>query len=735
MRARAKDYLKNPIIIITAIFIISFSNFCWANNVIIDSVTLEDRDSGANSVVVEFNVSWDNSWRDETNHDALWVFIKICEATCLASNGEGWEHGDLKSSGLNPADTAPGSNEDLDIFVPSDKVGAFLRRKAVGTGIFASSDVRLTVDYNSSAGVDDGDQIQLKVFAIEMVYIPESNFDIGDGTSITESTYAFHATQNNTKERVTAGMLENVYVDLNVSDDLQLISSSYGIGIDGNEGLDRDGDDYVDNFTFPVGYEAFYLMKYELSQGQWREFLNSLPQTHQETRTWTSIVDEDVENLYVMTDPGVDPTKQVDRQTIKSGADPADGVPYTFICDLDNDDVGDEYNDGEWIAMNYVHWPDHCAYADWAGLRPMSELEYEKACYGPDAAILGKNAWQTANVTETLATIVNDGEAIEVANTGNGLCNYWGFTKKDGPYRVGFTATDVSDREDAGSGYYGNMQLSGNLDELAVTVGGTVGRAFGGTHGDGTLTTTTVSGYQGNATNLDWPGITATTQYGVTAYASTVDAGLAGRRGSNYNSNLVSVSKRVNATSGMGDRGKMKGIRLARTAADPTYLFQTRTPTAFSIGDEELEDWSDKEEIEHDDDVYATVVLAEGEFSEYLKAQDFDFDIPSGATVERIIVEIEKKSSGGNTEDEEVQMIDSDNSFCDDNPDTGTWPNNPSSQLRYFYGDESDWASGCYGTATEMNHADVGVGFKVEQGIGENTISVDQIKMTIYYTE
>ena len=57
------------------------------------------------------------------------------------------------------------------------------------------------------------------------------------------------------------------------------------------------------------------------------------------------------------------------------------------------------------------------------------------------------------------------------------------------------------------------MDLGGNLKERVVTIGNTTGLLFKGTEGTGALNTTT--GYEGNATNTDWPGIDAQPQYGV----------------------------------------------------------------------------------------------------------------------------------------------------------------------------------------------------------------------------
>ena len=99
----------------------------FANNISISNVSIEDRDSNLNTAIVEFDISWDNSWRSAENHDAAWVVLKVTKS------GQVY-HGYMKNSGLNPADTSPGSNKDLEIYVPTDLTGAFIRRKSTGTG-------------------------------------------------------------------------------------------------------------------------------------------------------------------------------------------------------------------------------------------------------------------------------------------------------------------------------------------------------------------------------------------------------------------------------------------------------------------------------------------------------------------------------------------------------------------------------------------------------------------------
>ena len=112
-----------------------------------------------------------------------------------------------------------------------------------------------------------------------------------------------------------------------------------------------------------------------------------------------------------------------------------------------------------------------------------------------------------------------------------------------GPLRVGIFAESSDNRTTSGAGFYGNMELSGNLNEMVVNVGRNQGRQFLGSHGDGQLTT--VSGYEGNATNIDWPGINGTdSARGVTG---TVGSGYRG--GDFLSSNLrdFQISSRGNA--------------------------------------------------------------------------------------------------------------------------------------------------------------------------------------------
>jgi len=82
-----------------------------------------------------------------------------------------------------------------------------------------------------------------------------------------------------------------------------------------------------------------------------------------------------------------------------------------------------------------------------------------------------------------------------------------------GPVRPGIFATSSSSRERAGAGYYGVMDLTGNLHEMVVTIGNTWGTVFYAIHGDGSINNDTDGA--GFARQLGWPGTAAEAIQGV----------------------------------------------------------------------------------------------------------------------------------------------------------------------------------------------------------------------------
>jgi formylglycine-generating enzyme required for sulfatase activity len=141
--------------------------------------------------------------------------------------------------------------------------------------------------------------------------------------------------------------------------------------------------------------------------------------------------------------------------------------------------------------------------ADWLGLRPMTELEYEKAARGVEAPVANEYAWG-----DTVLTV----------------------------YRGLARAPEGNSRLSSGASYWGLMGLSGGVWESCVGVDSPEGQAFDGSHGDGNLGSTAWSGLSG---------------------------GIGLRGGSNQSEwGTLRVSDRSRSSGGVSDRG----FRLVRTA-------------------------------------------------------------------------------------------------------------------------------------------------------------------------
>lgn len=502
-------------------FIFLFTLFCallftptQANNISVSNVSFSSRST--NHTTVQFDISWDNSWRASVNYDAAWVFMKYS-----TDAGVTWQHCLLGSSGTNPGGFSSGTGTPMDIVVPADRTGAFLQMSKPGYGTLGQSGVQL--DWNGPISAS-----RVKVFAIEMVYIPSGAFYLGDGACYNgnDKDSFFDAGKGCTADSaVTIGASAPYISDSggNASGDIKWQNHS------GDSGDLPDSRTQL-NSNFPTGYHAFYLMKYEISQGQYRDFLNTLTRDQQNNRTASQASD-----YYALSGT----TDGNSRNGIRCPSTIGAG-PITFGCDLNGNKIFNESDDGEWIASNFLSDDDLLAYADWAGLRPMTELEFEKSCRGPLFPLADEYAWGSTDISWA-SNIEYSGAINEyVGAIGNGLCNYGGFL----PLRCGFAATgDTVFRAQAGAGYYGNMELSGNLAEYVVPIGSSEGRGFTGSHGNGSLT------WDGFADTADWP------------YSG------GGRRGGSFDDDPVSlrISDRSWAFRSFG-RDFLAGGRACRTA-------------------------------------------------------------------------------------------------------------------------------------------------------------------------
>lgn len=479
-----------------------FPSIVQANNLKITNVRVGARNPSAGTFNVLFDIAWENSWRNKINHDAAWIIVRLSDATSSEK-----KLARLASSGINPTGFLTGTGTSSELYVPVDRTGVFLRQsQSAVLGNFSAQGVSLIVDY-TSAGFSESSEIKVSVFAYEMAYIPTGSFYAGD----------FGFSSNSLKKG--PANIDPWYIQNEQAIDL----NSFQLPSD-----------------FPKGYKGFYMMKYEITEGQWVDFVNALNPIDRSQRDLT-------DNLHKNTD------SVIYRHTVSCSGSP-------LVCSTARPAR----------ALSYLTWMDLCAFLDWAALRPMTELEFEKAARGPSLPIKGQYAW--ASKDAVAATSLSADESLSNEVVTNALANArfggvllsggdasQGIDYQQGPLRVGIFATNDSKRASSGAGYYGIMDLSGNVAEFVVSIGSDVGLSFTGNHGDGLLTT--LNNYQGNADVIGWPGMDLDPLKGVRFGSGS------GLRGGSWNDSFeyLRISDRQNAVYGKMDAEPYNGGRGVRS--------------------------------------------------------------------------------------------------------------------------------------------------------------------------
>lgn len=416
-----------------------------ANNIRVEGKTRIVNFIGTDTAVIEVTLRWDNSWRDDFNWDAAWVFFKY-KKRGLANP---WQHVYLSSSGhvLSPSSGNEGGGYAYMVGANGGKVnGLYVMRNGISEG---NVSVRLQAKWClSGTGLtksDFGDAlngIYVAVHAIEMVYIPYGAYYLGDAYS---------------------------YKSFAVGD-------TTGVVIDSENALTLSAKNGMPNVSlvasYPKGYAGFYVMKYETSQEQYVEFLNSLTLEQQKARVTNNNFSTMKRGDYVFGDLHTPSC----RNGIVFVEQRQPNTPVVFGNNLNPNNDLFSTDDGQTLACNYMSVEDMIAYCSWSGLRPMSELEYEKACrrFYPQIPDKGEYAWNTNNGINKLTGLGDlnyRGDEREQAvsylkNVNSGTTN-----SINGPVRCGLFATSATNQTQAGATYWGVMEMSGNLKELCVSVG------------------------------------------------------------------------------------------------------------------------------------------------------------------------------------------------------------------------------------------------------------------------
>lgn len=521
-----------------------------ANNIrILGTPTVIKKDD-KKTAAINFTLAWDNSWKTSkpANWDAAWIYVKCWD-------GDQWNHAYLEESGHTPGKTdADGyrvqnrykSTNKCPMTIkvgkskvykkwhvdPSEKadtgvVGVFLYRKdSLGSGNVVVPGISLLWNYENQGFVYDDDLV-VKVFAVEMVYVPEGAFYLGGKGDEGYNNVSF--TSNGTAFGYPFHVESEDSIPCTSTTDPKTLGVCGNDHWETNNGLPK---------AFPKGFKAFYIMKYELTQGAYAEFLNTLNQGQQNGcingdlkslqpghSTWSaSPWDLSWWRYFIMVDRRA-PTVQFGVDFNLNGKRNETKTIYRKVTDnwTDTIELG---IDGQDVALTAISFHDLASYADFAGLRPMTELEYEKACRGNQPVRNNEFAWGSETNTVFYPTFhwrvgncdvstnwqISDSAGFEKIEWKGGTiatgeerplkmgewnagasrsfeCNdWWHRWNRPGPVRVGMFADSTTTRAASGATYWGVMNMSDNCSELCIHAGyGGVGRAFEGKHGDGQL--------------------------------------------------------------------------------------------------------------------------------------------------------------------------------------------------------------------------------------------------------
>ncbi|WP_353777633.1 SUMF1/EgtB/PvdO family nonheme iron enzyme [Winogradskyella sp. 3972H.M.0a.05] len=400
--------------------------FNYASDLKIDNIRSVKRPEVINTPLsVIFDIEWKNAWNNAKNHDAVWVFLKY--------NGSWNNHVKLKADGHLILKNRSGAASSPTIEISEDRLGFLIYPSKTYRG---DMNFKLQILIDSEGNELGWDKLQgLTVHGLEMVYIPQGKFTIGSPDEAAEKKAALYKSDANGKAKGLITITSEDAIEVGAKDNALYYWSERAL-----YNGDQQGPVPAE---FPKGYDAFYVMKYELNQGQYAAFLNTLSETDTYKRS-----------------PIGGRTYYEERGSIR-------------------------LIDGKYVAeypqrpMNYFSFSDALAFTDWAALRPITELEYEKAARGPSEPIPAEFVWGTNNYNDLERYVHESGDLV---------------------FSDGIDESQLTDanRPVFGASYYWVMDLSGSLWERVITIGNQLGRSFIGTHGDGKLRF-------GSATNDDWP--------------------------------------------------------------------------------------------------------------------------------------------------------------------------------------------------------------------------------------
>ncbi|MBM4164255.1 MAG: hypothetical protein FJ222_07430, partial [Lentisphaerae bacterium] len=335
------------------------------------NITVIPRDE--KSAIVTFDMDWSGAWRHDVNHSALWVFFKVR----LDGTSE-WKPVRLVADKvMNPTGYGQETGVKLDVLVPDGddgNYGAFVRLADHGMGTVKATGMTAIWDLTTMPEIKKDTRIALKVYGLRMVYVAEGSFYLGTGG---DETYAFYQyppekKQAAEKERIggsNATMVVREAMESTADFPPYRVTNSTAIPTGKQLGKlwargaePEDGGEIP--ATFPNGYKAFYMMDRPIPQAAFAYFLCWLPPEMAER---------------FMNGDGMQGPGGWFGRIYKTN----DGTDNTYA-----------FTHGRLKSRStwWLSWEAGATFAAWTGLRPMTELEHEKALRGPRYPVVNEAA-------------------------------------------------------------------------------------------------------------------------------------------------------------------------------------------------------------------------------------------------------------------------------------------------------------------------------------------------------
>ncbi|MBA7652829.1 hypothetical protein ES703_60668 [subsurface metagenome] len=142
--------------------------------------------------------------------------------------------------------------------------------------------------------------------------------------------------------------------------------------------------------------------------------------------------------------------------------------------------------------------------------------------------------------------------------------------------------------------------------------------------------------------------------------------------------------------------------------------------------------WTTPTNIYTSNNVYAWAGLSRNDITYWLRATTFGFAIPDGATIDGIVVEIEKKATGNGVIDNSVKIVAAGSEQGDEKAAAGYWS---TTESYISYGGVDDlWGLGW--NSAGINASNFGVSIIARHTLTDPQAAyVDHIRITVYYTE